>query len=49
MNITAEDHAQRVALWKLEGALERTLPEFFSSNYHELLTESERILNDPVG
>jgi hypothetical protein len=49
MNINAEDHAQRMALWKLEGALERTLPELFSSNYNELLTESKRILSAPIG
>jgi len=45
MQVTAEDHAQRAAFWKLEGALERTLPELFSSNYDELLAESKRVLN----
>lgn len=44
MLLHAETRAQRVALWKLEGSLERTLPELFSSNYEELLAESSRIL-----
>jgi len=35
MQVTATEHAQRVALWRLEGALERALPELFSSNYGE--------------
>jgi hypothetical protein len=47
MPIFAHEHAQRVALWQLEGALERTLPELFSSNYAELLAESRRLLASP--
>lgn len=45
MTISAGTHADRMALWKLEGALERTLPELFSSNYEELLRESRRQLS----
>jgi hypothetical protein len=44
MMIAAQTHAERVAFWKLEGALERTLPELFSSNYGELLEESRKQL-----
>jgi hypothetical protein len=44
MAIAAQTHAERVAFWKLEGALERTLPELFSSNYRELLEESRQQL-----
>jgi hypothetical protein len=40
MTISANTHAQRVAFWQLEGALERTLPELFSSNYEGPLEES---------
>lgn len=31
------DTGERVALWRLEGEIESTLPEMFSSNYHELI------------
>jgi hypothetical protein len=44
MAVIAQEHAQRKALWLLEGSLERTLPELFSSNYSELLIESKSIL-----
>ncbi len=44
MVIAAQTHAERVALWKLEGVLERTLPELFSSNYEALLEESRQQL-----
>jgi hypothetical protein len=44
MQVTAKEHAQRVALWRFEGALERTLPELFSSNYAELLRDSKELL-----
>jgi hypothetical protein len=44
MTVYADDHADRVALWHLEGALERTLPELFSSNYEELLKKSRTTL-----
>lgn len=30
---------ERVALWHLEGAIERTLPEIFAANYHDLIGE----------
>ena len=44
MHVTANEHSERVALWQLEGAFERTLPELFSRNYAELLRESKRLL-----
>ena len=43
--VSANSHAERMALWKLEGALERTLPEVFSSNYSELLEQSRERLD----
>lgn len=47
MIVHAESQSQRAALWQLEGSLERTLPELFSSNYGELLVESRRLLAEP--
>ena len=44
LSVEARELAQRKALWRLEGALERTLPELFSSNYSELLSEARRML-----
>jgi hypothetical protein len=47
MLVEAGELAQRRAIWLLEGALERTLTELFSSNYAELLSEANRILESP--
>ena len=44
LKIVASQHAQRVALWRLEGALEKTLPELFAPNYTELLRQSEQVV-----
>jgi hypothetical protein len=44
MTIEGRTHAERVAFWKLEGALERTLPELFSSNHRALLEEARKQL-----
>lgn len=44
MLVPANEHSERTALWQLEGALERTLPELFASNYAELLRESKTLL-----
>lgn len=33
------DAGERRALWCLEGEIERTLPEIFSSDYQQLITE----------
>lgn len=49
MVVNAEETAQRAALWELEGSLERTLPELFSSNYGDLLMESRRMLKERIG
>ena len=46
MLVNAVEHSDRKALWQLEGALERTLPELFSSDYKALLRESERLLGE---
>jgi hypothetical protein len=42
--VEAREFAQRKALWRLEGELERALPELFSSNYPELLSGAKRLL-----
>ena len=44
MLVSAKEHSERVALWQLEGMLEKTLPELFASNYSELLRESKTLL-----
>jgi hypothetical protein len=44
MLVCVDQHAARRALWQLEGAIERTLPEVFSKDYEELLDESKRLL-----
>jgi|HubBroStandDraft_4_1064222.scaffolds.fasta_scaffold218122_2 hypothetical protein len=46
MLVPANEHSERIALWQLEGALERTLPELFSNNYTELLRESKTHLEN---
>jgi hypothetical protein len=45
MMVVADEHPHRAALWRLGGALERTMPELFDSNYDQLLTESKRLLD----
>lgn len=44
MLVLANEHSERIALWQLEGALEKSLPELFSSSYTELLRESKTLL-----
>ena len=46
--VEAREFAQRKALWRLEGALESSLPELFSANYSELLSEARRLLEITV-
>ena len=38
------DTGERNALWQLEGAIERLLPELFSPEYHELIWQWKREL-----
>ena len=45
MLVSAGQHSERVALWQIEGSIERTLPEVFSSNYNELLSSAYRMLS----
>ena len=47
MVIEGQNHSQRAALWQLEGSIERTLPELFSSNYEQLLEEAKSMLGLP--
>ena len=44
MLVPANEYSERIALWQLEAALERTLPEVLSSNYTELVRESKSLL-----
>ena len=44
MQIAANEHGERVALWHLEGALESTLVEPFANNYDELLESAKALL-----
>lgn len=47
MVVNAESYSQRLALWRLEGSLERTPPELFSSKYGQLLIEANGLLSAP--
>ncbi len=38
------DPGERIALWRLEGAIESTLAEIFAPDYAELLSEWKRQL-----
>jgi hypothetical protein len=42
MNVEARELSERRALWHLECALERTIPEIFSANYEELVRQAKR-------
>jgi hypothetical protein len=39
------DAGERVALWRLEGEIERTLPEIFSPEYKQLVAAEKRRLS----
>jgi len=45
MSVCATEHGQRVALWRLESAIERTLPEIFAGDYSKLVEESMQYLS----
>lgn len=38
------DAGERIALWRLEGVIESTLPEMFAPDYAELLSDWKRQL-----
>jgi hypothetical protein len=40
--VVAARNSERVALWRLEGAIERTLPEILSAEYDQLLQAAHR-------
>jgi hypothetical protein len=42
--LSKPDAGERVALWRLEGAIERTFPEIFSNDYRELIEKEKRRL-----
>jgi len=46
MRLDAKEYAERMAVWRLEGALERAVPEVFASDSAALLKESKRLLVD---
>jgi hypothetical protein len=39
------DSGERVALWRLEGEIERTLPEIFSPEYQDLIVREKQRLS----
>ena len=39
------DSGERVALWRLEGEIERTLPEIFSPEYKDLIVQEKQRLS----
>jgi hypothetical protein len=39
------DSGERVALWRLEGEIERTLPEVFASNCTEVIAAEKQRLS----
>jgi hypothetical protein len=43
------DTGERIALWRLEGAIERTLPEIFAPEYKELIAAEKQRLIDESG
>jgi hypothetical protein len=45
MVVKASSHSERVALWQVEGSIETTLPEVFSSDYEELLAAAHGMLS----
>ena len=44
MQLDTKGYAKRRAVWRLEGALERAVPELFASDSAALLKESKRLL-----
>ena len=42
--LSKPDPGERVALWRLEGEIERSLPEVFSAEYVELVASEKRRL-----
>jgi hypothetical protein len=42
------DPGERVALWRLEGEIERTIPEIFCPEYNDLLSEEKRRLTNEL-
>jgi hypothetical protein len=44
MQLDAKEYAERRAVWRLEGALERAVPELFASDSAALLKESKHLL-----
>ncbi len=46
--LSKPDSGERVALWRLEGEIERTLPELFSPDYLDLIAEEKRCLTQEL-
>ena len=48
--LSKPDPGERVALWQLEGEIERTLPEVFAPDYLDLITsEKHRLTQELYG
>jgi hypothetical protein len=46
--LSKPDPGERIALWRLEGEIERTLPEVFSSDYLDLIASEKRRLTQEL-
>jgi|SRR5215467_3249200 len=46
--LSKPDPGERIALWRLEGEIERTLPELFSPDYQDLIASEKRRLTQEL-
>ncbi|SRR2546429_10628 len=46
--LSRPDPGERVALWRLEGEIERTLPDIFDPEYKELITAEKKRLSEEL-
>jgi hypothetical protein len=44
--LSKPDPGERVALWQLEGEIERTLPDIFGPDYQDLIAAEKRRLSE---
>ena len=46
--LSRPDPGERVALWRLEGEIERTLPDMFDPEYKELIAAEKKRLSEEL-
>ena len=46
--LSRPDPGERVALWRLEGEIERTLPDIFDPEYKELIAAERKRLSEEL-